>query len=158
MHGLLLQYSNALLVGMLDCGVGAWGAWATCDVTSETKVCERTVRTKPSKSGKKCPALREEAECHADCEVSAWGTWATCDATSGSRARERTVRTKPSKSGQKCPAFREETTCKVDCEAAGLGGCVQHTLGKCRVCELLLCTHRGTARTVPPLKKSQHVQ
>ena len=65
----------------IDCKVTLGGNWAACEIASEFTVRTRTVHVEPSKNGRACPALKEEAlseTCQTEknaCVRKAFGHW-----------------------------------------------------------------------------------
>jgi len=79
--------------GKRDCKVGAWAAWSKCSAScgGGEQLRTRVILVKPSKSGKKCPALVDKRKCNTqkcppgtkiDCIVGAV-SWTPCPAKCG---------------------------------------------------------------------------
>ena len=110
----------------VNCAVGQWGSWGSCDAKCEAagkQIRKRTITTPPSCGGTACPTTQEQRACRGgcckrDCLVSNWGSWGKCNAppgkcgaNSGSRGRSRTITRQPSCGGSACPSTSDNQRC-----------------------------------------------
>jgi subtilisin-like proprotein convertase family protein len=119
----------------VDCQLGNWSAWSSCDVScgGGTQFRTRPVLVQGANGGLPCgPTIEYRAcntqVCPVDCQVSAWGPWSACDAScgGGQQFRTRTVITPAANGGQACPNLIEyracnSQACPVDCQVSAWG-------------------------------------
>ena len=113
----------------VDCQLGAWGPWSSCDVSCGGGMQSRTraVLVQPANGGKPCGPTIEYRSCNTqacpvDCQVSAWGPWSDCDTScgGGQQSRTRTIITPAANGGQACPNLIEYRACNTEaCASSG---------------------------------------
>jgi len=106
----------------VNCEVGAWSAWSTCDRScgggSQTQT--RVVLTQAAHGGSACPALRQTQPCNTHncpvhCDVSGWSSWSACSAAcgGGSQRQTRTITVQPAYGGNACPTLVNTQNCNM---------------------------------------------
>eukprot|EP01135_Chromosphaera_perkinsii_P011063 Nk52_evm22s2325 gene=Nk52_evmTU22s2325 len=108
---------------IIDCEVGPWSEWTTCDRECDEGSQSRTrnITVHPKHGGKECPPLQEDQSCvikpcPIDCKVGNWTEWGKCSEPCGGGAQNRTrdMTTEPEHGGEKCPPLLETQTCNED--------------------------------------------
>ena len=120
----------------IDCVVGEWGVWTSCDKPcgGGTQKRTRSVLTARRNKGIECPPLEEtqpcnQESCSVDCVVE-YGAWGACSKTCGGGTQTRTgvVKVQPLNGGKACPPLTETRACNtqgcpVDCEVGEWSSC-----------------------------------
>eukprot|EP00928_Gymnodinium_smaydae_P045194 TRINITY_DN30156_c0_g2_i1.p1 TRINITY_DN30156_c0_g2~~TRINITY_DN30156_c0_g2_i1.p1 ORF type:complete len:1295 (+),score=233.08 TRINITY_DN30156_c0_g2_i1:148-4032(+) len=96
----------------VNCELGNWGAWSTCDGAQQFR--QRIVVVEASGAGAPCnDDLKAIRPCNIsrDCEVTEWSLWDDCDKScdGGQRQRQRQITKHPIGDGKRCPDILMQT-------------------------------------------------
>lgn len=103
----------------INCVLGEWTQWSSCDsaLCTDGKAYSKRTRpilTSPRGSGAVCPKTRDVKECTSSytcmsnsCVVGQWSSWSKCFENCGQKSRKRTVQQIPSPGGTPCPHLFE---------------------------------------------------
>ncbi|KAF0692625.1 hypothetical protein As57867_016271, partial [Aphanomyces stellatus] len=100
----------------IDCVMGDWGVWTSCDLVQQIKTAARPVLQPSYNRGATCNATTKTAPCGDCADLVTPFTLSPCDKTTGLRVGTATYRFQP-KQGQSCTLSTTET-CPVDCDAS----------------------------------------
>lgn len=100
--------------GAVDCLLGDWGMWSTCDVNKMMYRDKRVLRAAENQ-GQPCAGETTQGQScgldPVDCRMSAWTGWGPCDRTcgEGQTRRQRQIELFAQFGGQECPPELMET-------------------------------------------------
>jgi cysteine-rich repeat protein len=107
----------------VDCQVGLWAEWGTCDENcgGGKKQRFRVVSSPAEFGGAECADLEEEEECNTEpctpqaCVVALWGDYSECTQTcgGGQKTRNRVVAQAAEPGGEGCPELSETIECNT---------------------------------------------
>ncbi|CAK4077908.1 unnamed protein product [Aphanomyces euteiches] len=111
----------------IDCVLGNWSDFGTCDLTTQTKTATRPVLQPSYNKGKACEGTSKVAPCGECKDLLNPYTYSACDQKTGTRVGTATWKIQP-KQGQQCSLSVTET-CPVDCDVSAWSAGVCNTKG-----------------------------
>jgi hypothetical protein len=120
----------------IDCVVGSWTAWDTCDKSCGTgqQRRQRAINVDPAYGGVACPDLRANQNCNThncpvDCVMHEWGSWGDCSKSCGvgTQSRTRGIKVHTMHGGKPCETKNDAQDCNtqacpIDCKVSEYGG------------------------------------
>ena len=103
----------------VDCVVGNWTNWSSCDPTTLKKTRTGSIITPKAGDGKDCEPTTQKQDCvmPIDCIVGNWGSWSACNPNTLKKTRTGTILRSQEGDGKACEPTTQTQDCvmPVDC-------------------------------------------
>ncbi len=145
----------------VDCVVGNWTNWSSCDPTTLKKTRTGSIITPKQGDGKDCEPTTQKQDCvmPVDCVVGNWTNWSSCDPTTLKKTRTGSIITPKAGDGKDCEPTTQKQDCvmPIDCIVGNWGSwsaCNPNTLKKTRT-GTILRSQEGDGKACEPTTQTQ---